>query len=64
MGYVILSLTPARVADIERAIDSKITFNGYKGIVHVQIGLSGRSHSLHATSERRTTNLEQGGYGP
>jgi len=41
LDYVVLPLTLARVADIEKAIDSKVAFHGYKGIVHVQIEAQG-----------------------
>jgi hypothetical protein len=41
LDFVVLPLDAARVTDIEKAIDSKVAFNGYKGIVHVQIEAQG-----------------------
>src|ERR1700733_5764211 len=43
LDYVVLPLTPARVADIEKAINSKVAFHGDKGIVHVQIEAQGQT---------------------
>ncbi|UWZ81728.1 hypothetical protein [Occallatibacter riparius] len=37
LDFVVLPLTLDRVSEIERAIQSKIAFSGYRGIVHVQI---------------------------
>jgi hypothetical protein len=41
LDFVVLPLTPAQAAEIEKAVDSKIGFDGYKGIVHVQIESEG-----------------------
>jgi len=41
LDFVVLPLIPSRVSDIEKAIRSKIAFDGYKGIIHVQIEANG-----------------------
>ena len=41
LDYVILPLTPDRVAVIERAIKSRVGFKGDTGIIHVQIEAGG-----------------------
>jgi len=41
LDFVTLPLTPERGTEIERAIDSKISFSGYDGIIHVQIEIHG-----------------------
>jgi len=41
LDFVVLPLLPTRVAEIEKAIRSKIAFTGYKGIIHVQIERQG-----------------------
>jgi len=41
MDFVILPLVPTTVAAIEKAVVSKVAFNGYAGIVHVQIEKQG-----------------------
>jgi hypothetical protein len=41
LDYVILPLAQARIAEIEKAIHSKIAFDGCKGIIHVQIESEG-----------------------
>jgi hypothetical protein len=41
LDFVVLPLIPARVSEIEKAIRSKIAFDGYKGIIHVQIEANG-----------------------
>ncbi len=41
LDFVTLPLTPETVPEIEKAIVSKVAFNGYAGIVHVQIERQG-----------------------
>jgi hypothetical protein len=41
LDYVVLPLTQARIAEIEKAIHSKIAFDGYKGIIHVKVESEG-----------------------
>lgn len=41
LDFVVLSLVPARVPEIEKAIRSKIAFGQYRGIIHVQIEANG-----------------------
>ena len=40
LDFLILPLLPTRVAEIEKAIRSKIAFSGYKGVIHVQIAVN------------------------
>jgi hypothetical protein len=42
MDFLVLPLTPASLPVIERAVNSKIAFNGCAGIVHVQIESHGQ----------------------
>jgi len=42
MDSVVLPLTPETVAEIEKAIVSKLAFKDYAGVVHVQIERRGR----------------------
>jgi hypothetical protein len=42
LDFVVLPLTVSRVCDIEKAIRSKISFNGHRVIVHVQIESDGK----------------------
>ena len=39
LDFLVLPLLPARVPEIEKAIRSKISFSGDKGIIHVQIAV-------------------------
>ncbi len=41
LDFVVLPLIPARVTDIEEAIRSRVAFDGYRGIIHVQIEANG-----------------------
>jgi hypothetical protein len=41
LDFIVLPLVPARVPEIQRAIRSKIAFDGYRGIIHVQIEADG-----------------------
>jgi hypothetical protein len=41
LDFLVLPLTPALLSTIERAIESKISFSRYAGIVHVQIEKDG-----------------------
>jgi hypothetical protein len=42
MDFLVLPLTPAMVPAIEKAVVSKVAFESYAGIVHVQIERQGR----------------------
>lgn len=41
LDFVVLPLSLSSVDQIEKAIRSKIAFNGYKGIIHTQIEVDG-----------------------
>ena len=42
MDFLVSPLTPEMVSVIEKAVVSKVAFNGYAGIIHVQIESGGR----------------------
>lgn len=42
LDFVVLPLTISTVAEIEKAIRSKISFTGYRGIIHAQIETNGK----------------------
>jgi hypothetical protein len=41
LDFIVLPLVPACTPELQKAIRSKISFDGYRGIIHVQIEADG-----------------------
>lgn len=57
LDFVVLPLTSVSLPAIVKAIDSKVAFSGYAGIVHVQIEKHGRLLLPHTITSMKIVLL-------